>query len=229
MVEHPRDFNSNSITSITLYIDDLGIHVEGSEAEIAGMLARASRTAVDILENDLQLTVSRASQPWTLSDAAKTVAVVPSALARAVRPGQKAMGVKTVGHTKWLGIDYTAGARAQRKVLNTRLKKVCSRAARMRRRGARGGTHMVKTGGVPALRYGVIKDGATKGMISKVRRLAGTMRGKTKGRSLFGRLTLTKYGPGADLILAPLIAWAKGMWDNVGTKTTLEQAWTHGM
>ena len=229
LVEHPRDLVSNSFTSITLYIDDLGIHVEGTEAEIAGMLARATRTAVQILEEDLQLTVSKSSKPWELSDAAKTVAVVPRLLAEAVGPGQRAIGVKTVSHTKWLGIDYTAGARAQRKVLNARLSKVCSRAARMKRMGARGGTHMLKTGGVPALRFGVIKDGATKGMISKVRKLAGTMRGKTKRRSLFARLTLTKYDPGSDLILAPLVAWAKGLWDNLVPKTAMKEAWTHGL
>ena len=150
MLEHPRDFISNSHTSVTLGIDDIGVHVEGTETEIAGMLARAARTAVGILESDLQLTVSRGAQPWTLSDTAKSVAVVPRRLVGAVGPSQRAIGVKTVSHTKWLGIDFTAGARAKRKVLNTRLKKVCSRAARMRQMGARGGTHMMKTGGVPA-------------------------------------------------------------------------------
>ena len=60
--------------------------------------------------------------------------------------GQRAMGVNTVSHTKWLGIDYTAGARAQRKVLNVRLKKVCSRSARMKRMGARGRHAHVKNG-----------------------------------------------------------------------------------
>ena len=147
-MEHPRDLESNSVTSITLYIDDLGIHVEGTEAEIAGMLARATRTAVQILEEDLQLTVSKARKPWELSDEATSVAVVPRSLARVVEPGQRAIGVKTVSHTKWLGIDYTAGARAQRKVLNARLKEVCGRSARMRRMGAKGGTHMLKTGGM---------------------------------------------------------------------------------
>ena len=42
-------------------------------------------------------------------------------------------------------------------------------------RSARGHA-VLKTGRVAAMRYGVIKDGATKGMITKVRRLAGTMR-----------------------------------------------------
>ena len=88
---------------------------------------------------------------------------------------------------------------------------------------------MLNTCGVHALRFGVIKDGATKGMISKVRKLAGTMRGKTKGRSLFARLTLTKYDPGSDLILAPLMAWAKGLWDNLVSRTALKEAWSHGM
>ena len=88
---------------------------------------------------------------------------------------------------------------------------------------------MLKAGGVHALRFGVIKDGATKGMISRVRKLAGTMRGKTKGRSLFARLTLTKYDPGSDLILAPLMAWAKGLWDGLVPKTDLKEAWSRGM
>ena len=88
---------------------------------------------------------------------------------------------------------------------------------------------MLNTGGVPALRFGVIKDGATKGMISKVRKLAGTMRGKTKRRSLFARLTLTKYDLGSDLILAPLVAWAKGLWDNLVPRTAMKEAWTHGL
>ena len=78
---------------------------------------------------------------------------------------------------------------------------------------------MLKTDGVPALWYGVIKDGATKGLLTRVRRLAGTMRGKTKGRSFFVRLTLTKYDLGSDLSLAPILAWAKGRWDRLVPKT----------
>ena len=54
------------------------------------------------------------------------------------------------------------------------------------------------------------------------------MRGKTKGRSLSVRLTLTKYDLGSDLILAPLLAWAKGLWDSLVSTTAMEEAWWHG-
>ena len=45
------------------------------------------------------------------------------------------------------------------------------------------------------------------------------------GRSTFARLTITKYDPGAGLILGPLLDWARRLCDKLVTREELHDAW----
>ena len=95
------------------------------------------------------------------------------------------------------------------------------------RLGTKAGSHVFKTGGVPAMRHGTRVVGITALTMKAINQMAARVKGRTAGRSNFARLALDGFNPGQMLFLDPLVAWTKGVWDKVLRETFLRNAWQH--
>ena len=75
------------------------------------------------------------------------------------------------------------------------------------------------------MRYGAGVTGAGDEVVRKVRRLECHTQGDMRGRSAFARLQLSDYDAGASMAVAPLVSWAKAVWDGLARRADLEAAW----
>ena len=46
---------------------------------------------------------------------------------------------------------------------------------------------------------------------------------------ILAHLNLSRYDHGADLTLAPLLAWSRGLWDGMVDRPAMQDAWRHGI
>ena len=85
----------------------------------------------------------------------------------------RAQGVMLKKQVKLLGIDFTSGKRVKRTVQKQRASNVLSRKARYKQCGAKAARHLVRTGALPALRYGAGVIGASRATVRASRALLG--------------------------------------------------------
>ena len=190
---------------------------------MAERLQGATKRCISLLEEGLGLQVSRGRRPWRCGG--KTVVVASTRrLSARMRPGFKAIGVACCPAVRHLGVDYAPGRRVVRKVCKARWRDVFARRARVRRLGKTGGGHVARTGAFPALRCGVSVHGANDSMLKSAQRLVCSVRGPMGGRSAFARLALSRYDPGQVLSAAPILEWAKVVWEGSVAHVILEAA-----
>jgi hypothetical protein len=212
-----------------LVVDDLTLHARGAEDEVAELMPAAVAWMIQELEGTLQLNVSRAAA-WKRDSTKKTVAVSSTtALRLRLEPTLRKMGIASQKLVKRLGCDYGGGKQAKRNVQRSRLEKVSKRMGRYRSLGVRGGSHVLKTGGIPALKYGASVLGTPSATLRKVRILACAVRGKMGRRSAFGRLKLARYDPTAGMAIDPIVDWSRGVWDRLVDRGRMEDAWRAAM
>ena len=132
----------------------------------------------------------------------------------------RAQGVMLKRQAKLLGIDFSSGKRIKRAVQKQRVQNVLVRKKRYQQCGARAARHLVRTGALPALRYGAGVVGVGKAALRAARSFACAVRGEMRGRCTFARLALARYDPGAVLVTDPLLEWARAAWDGVAAKRT---------
>ena len=223
LAEHPQ-------ANICLFIDDLTLHVTGSEGEVASGLEELVGACIGKLEGELELQVSRSRVAWQLDPKAKTVGVASSnALARRLEPKLRALGVAVRRQAKHLGIDYAAGKRVVRHVLKARVKTVSGRVHRYRRMGKKAADRLLRTGAAPSMRYGAGVCGATDSIVKSARRFSCAVRGEMRGRSAFARLQLAAFDVGALMATDPLLEWARAVWDGLVSDDDLRAAWRRAM
>ena len=216
--------------SICLFVDDLTLHVTGSEREVAEGLAAAVDRCIGKMEGELEMTVSRGRVPWRLDSRAKTIAIASSrGLARALEPKMRAYGVATKRKAKLLGVDFSCGKRVVRSVQRGRIAKVCARLHRFRRLGRRAASRLLRTGAAPALRYGAGVCGVPDTSIRAVRRFSCAVQGEMRGRSTFARLQLASFDIGASMAVDPIVEWARAVWDGLACPEDMRAAWRYAV
>ena len=195
LVDHPR-------IDVCTFVDDLTLSCYGSIESVASALPAAFRHLVFILEEELDLKVSRSSRRWILDPTTKTVATASSKELRLrLTPAFKADGVPTIKSTKMLGIDYCAGGRVVRRHWSKRVTKVTDRKQRYERFGPTAAKRLVRTGAAPAFRYGAGIYGVNSSSVKAIRSFACSVQGKMAGRCTFAKLNFAKYDPGAEVAL----------------------------
>ena len=223
LIEHPG-------IELCTFVDDLTISCVGTVDEVASKLPEAFSHLVSILEDELDLTVSKGTRRWVLDPKTKTVATANSKeMRRRLDPYFRSEGVPMVKSTKLLGIDYSAGGRIVRKHWQKRADGVMARQHRYCRMGQAAAKRLVRTGAAPALRYGAGVYGSTKKAITAARSFACNALGKMAGRCGIARLTLAKYDPGAELALKPILDWARACWERWVPRTDMAKAWRGAM
>ena len=209
---------------LCLFVDDLTLHLTGTERYVATALPEILADCIDRLEGELEMKVSRGLA------GAKTVGVASTrSLALLLQPRLKRRGVITKQKTKLLGIDYAAGKKTVRDVQRQRIADVAGRVGRYKRLRRRVAHRLVRTGAAPAMRYGAVVVGSTDSAIRAARRFSCAVGGEMRGRSAFARLQLAGYDVGAQMATDPISSWAKAVWDNFGGKDNLAVAWRRAM
>ena len=128
----------------------------------------------------------------------------------------RAQGVSMRKQVKLLGIDFSSGKRVKRTVQKQRMRDVASRRGRYKQCGKKAARHCVRTGALPALRYGAGVIGVSRATVRAARSFACAVWGEIRGRCSFSRLALAKYDPGVALLTDPIVEWAR----RLGTKAT---------
>ena len=219
LIEYPR-------LDLCTFVDDLTLSCMGTADFVAQTLPAAFRSLVYILEQELELKVSRSAKRWVLDLSTKTVATASSKTLRLrLSPSFKAEGVPVIKSTKMLGVDFTAGGRLTRRHWRKRVKTVVARKDRYQRMGPTAAKRLVRTGASPALKYGAGIYGANSTEIKMIRSFSCNVQGKMNGRCTFARLNLAKYDPGSEVALKPIYDWARAVWDQWAAKEDMEKAW----
>ena len=132
--------------------------------------------------------ISKSRDRWKLSDAAKSVVIASSATALArIEPSMRAGGIATERRAENLGVDFQLGGPLKRIRQKERVEAVKGRLGRFTRLGTKAGTHVYKTGGVPAVAHGTAICGITLATLRQVNRMAARAGGKNIPRSSFAR------------------------------------------
>ena len=128
---------------LCLFVDDLTIHVTGTENHVADELTATVDDCIFMLEDELGLRVSR-GRHGEFDDEAKSVAVASTPTLEAkLQPRLKRHGIQTKCKVKFLGIDYCGGRAFRREVQRHRMDTVASRAHRMRQCGRKAARHLL--------------------------------------------------------------------------------------
>ena len=227
LLSETLDMLRERIPSVHLYVvvDDLTVRVEGHASHVAENIVRATALCISDLEGRLDMRVSR-GKPWQIEADVKSVAVSTSRKARELMAtGLRALGILVKGHTRNLGVDYTPGKKARKKVvLMNRWKQVKNKAKRCRMVGKEAATVVGRSALVPAISYGASCSGVATGFLHDLRTMMAELGGPMKGRSTTARLALAGTDPSFPLVLAPLQAWWKAAWEDLLPREVLASA-----
>ena len=137
--------------------------------------------------------VSRCKKPWSTDDTSKSVGVGSSRTARArLEPALRAVGMKTARRVNNPGIDFITGGKVCRESQRKRMDAIGNRMGRYVKLGPTVGSHVLRTGGIAAVRHGVGVVGISEATMRRVNRWTCMARGRLSGRSSFGRLALAR-------------------------------------
>ena len=213
-------------SDLCLFVDDLTVHVVGTEATVKKELTGAIEKCVDMLEMDMGLSISRGVGAGKVDPKAKTFVLASNGkLARLMQPKLTALGVRVQAKGKMLGIDFSCGRKVVRTVQYARVRKVASRRRRYSMLGKKAVARLVRSGAGPACQYGANVNGTPSSTLKAVRGFACAVRGEARGRSTFARLELAGYDPGADMAIGPITDWAKAVWDEFVSRDELQVVW----
>ena len=201
---------------LCLFVDDLTIHVVGSESAVHAQLTAAIDLSIELLEDDMELQLSRTKTTVTASS---------WTLARRLRPKLKLRGIGVHKSAKLLGVDFSCGKRVARSAQVARVKKVTCRKTRYSKLGKNAASRLVKAGAAPAMNYGASVYGTPSTTLKAIRGFACSVRGEMRGRSTFARLELAKYDPGTECAVGPILEWAKAIWDEAVSHEELRVVW----
>ena len=221
------DLIRQELPSVHLYVvvDDLTIRVEGQAGEAARQLVRLTALCISELEDNLDMKISRGAK-WQIPDEVKSVAVSSSKVTRkSMATGLRALGVPVKGQVRNLGIDYAPGKRARKRVvLLSRWKQVKKKAKRCRMIGTTAATEVGRSALIPAVTYGAACASTATGFMNDLRGVMAELGGPMKGRSTTARLALSGTDPAFHLVLGPLQAWWKAVWEESLPREVLEAA-----
>jgi len=139
-------------------------------------------------------------------------------------------GVHVKKHVRHLGVDYTPGRAAGRRlrpVAAARLKDAGVRKARVRKLGLTGRAinRIVRTGMLPAAIHGAGVTKLTNSQLDKLASLAHGAFGKASGRSAYARLLLSGGLAGATQAIQPIVDWSRAWFDSLMPHEVMKAAW----
>ena len=227
----PLDELVRANTSLKVFVvaDDAKFGLTGEEATVAQQLGKVTAECIDLLEVRQGMQVSR-GRGGTVG---KTVAIASSRKLRMqVRQRVGKYGVRVGRSTKNLGVDFTLGPRARKggcTVAKERWRAAGRVVGRVRRLGRRAAVHVTNTGLMPSIKYGATITGVSDGALGAWRKLAASMYGDTRGRSITARLAVMKADPAREVVKQAIMAWVNAWWDGDMDQEDMEAAWRYAI
>ena len=88
---------------LSLYVDDIALHIFGKAGEAALCLLAATQDLIKAFEEVLTLSVSRSKKAWELDDSAKTIFLASPELEQRLEPAMRSVGIRTEHPSTLLG------------------------------------------------------------------------------------------------------------------------------
>ena len=227
----PLDELIKQHTSLKVFVvaDDAKFGLVGEEGAVAQRLGRVTAECIHMLEGRQGMQVSRD----TGDSVGKTVAIASTKKLRA-QVGQRVgrLGVRVMRSAKNLGVDYVVGAKARRRgntVAKERWRAVHRVKERVRRLGTRAAACVTNTGLIPSVKYGANITGVSDGALGAWRKLAASMYGSTRGRSITARLAMEQADLAQGVVKQAIMAWVNAWWDGDMGQEDMEAAWRYAI
>ena len=212
------------------FVDDVSVQVIGSCEEVSETMPAAVHFIVQSLEGDgMPVSRGHGGQPG-----GKSGLLVSSEVVRRRLQGRMLqMGIGIVPMAKYLGVQaYGIGKRKGRSVQVQRADDVKRKWYKLRTlKKAGGSVHKVAKHGLkPAMMYGAKCLGLADVRVNELRRItSASLPGNHRARSTTVRLAMYKCDPALDADVAPLLAWARAIWDQAAPKEDMMAAWRRQM
>ena len=212
--------------SLCVYVDDIAVHVIGTETSVAATIVAAADFLVEALENDLSMVVSR-RPTWSDAGVAKTLATVRNwRLAKLISTPMRRLGIAVKCKAKDLGVHFGLGGRTRELTSRRpRWAAIASRRNRVVKLGRKLGGHVFRTGLQPAALYGASVALPRLSTIRDMRRSAARTMGPLSGRSVAARLAVSKYDPSCEAVKRAIMAWVNARWDCPNLHANMARAW----
>ena len=99
-----------------MFVDGLTLHAVDRSGQVARVIQKACSRAIQLLDVELELSISRDQRGNWLDPAMKTIMVASSRdVVKAVAPGMRRLGIKRRSKAKVLGVDSSCGKRVVRR------------------------------------------------------------------------------------------------------------------
>ena len=156
-----------------MYADDIVTLLVGPPALAATEEIRLKEAVIDKFEGALEMELLRSRVPWALDTDSKSLTLASSAKARRrIAPAMRKVGIAVAKLSENLGIDFQVGGKLGRVKQGMRVKEIQQRMCRLVKLGSKAGSHVFRTGGVPAMRHGAGVVGITVGTMRKINKMA---------------------------------------------------------
>ncbi len=210
-----------------LYVDDVAIHVIGKAPEVAATLVSATRDAIEVMEDEFGLKVSRGDR-WMVGG--KTVAVVSTnRAAEIIGPSLKAMGIGLNREAQHLGVAYAPARKGKFPSESQRWNSWKRRLPRVKKLGLKAGRRICLRGLLPAMAYGASVRGCTNARLRTAQRLVAAAGTRMKGRSIIARTAVWRCDPAHGMGIEPILRWARAIWEADIEDCIMKAAWTRAM
>eukprot|EP00973_Karenia_brevis_P038944 5376204-Karenia_brevis.AAC.1 len=212
--------------SLAKYVDDISLSTIGASSEVAKTLPAATAAFIELLEEDLDMPVSRRQG----AEPGKSVVMTS-------HPGLKAsmqqkmlrLGLRFEARARNLGVDcYGAGKVRGPSVRTQRMRSLREKArrlTRLKRCGARV-KQVARCGLKPSVLYGVKCLGLADRHVQSLRKATSAcLPGRHTAKSTTLRLAVHRAEVQHECAAAPLTEWASAVWDGYLPATLLKKAW----
>ena len=205
--------DTRTVLRCFVIVDDIRLQVEGPSALVDAVLPAVARHTVELLEDHLQMQVSR-NDGVTMG---KTVVLFSSSSATGGRRKICKMGFNVVKKVKNLGVHFTAGARRSGKneVAASRFLAGLRKVRRAKKIGRAAHRLAIRSVLTPSFTYGSAAASCPRSLVRQLRTHTAVAYGPCRGRSTSARLLVEDVDIGQELILKCISAWVTGVWDNL--------------
>ena len=216
--------DTRTVLRCFMVVDDIRLAVEGEEGEVAAYLPAIADDAVQVLEGQLNMQVSRDG----LGVVGKTVAQA-SSKRLGVRIGSRLriLGVRVKEKVKNLGVQFAARS-VRGRVNNEAVKRYklgLRRVQRAVRVGRKAQQQALRTLLVPSFTFGSSAVSCPVALVRQLRTQMAKSFGPIEGRSTTARLLLEEADVSLTVAIKTVMSWVCGAWDGLIEDAVLQRAW----
>ena len=225
LLRHERSYARTTLRCFMI-VDDIRLVVEGTEDDVATTLPQVAEDAVGVLEQELNMQVSRDQG----SVVGKTVAQASSLrLGTRVQRRLKRLGVRVMRKVKNLGVQFVAGSKRGfvNQAAQDRYREGLRRLRRASALGRSARKKAVSSLFIPSFTFGSSAVSCPAALVRDLRIHTARAIGTVEGRSVSTRLLLEGADVAELITTKSIMTWVCGLWDGLIEPIILQRAWRH--